>query len=161
MFSLLGSDREFLQFLFEASPSSIVGYAMPFLCFSFAVPSTSRSLLLDDVVCPPFPVCSSSSTWVPFSVARYPGISCTRSNLLPACPFFLSCRGLQFAAHTIFPNSVSSIFGPVHFPFIFMYLLPLSHIMHRYLLVAAHHSVRCFISSIFLSTQIHFLLAVA
>ena len=38
------------KFLFETSPSSIVGYEMLFLCFSSAVPSTSRSLILDNVV---------------------------------------------------------------------------------------------------------------
>ena len=38
------------KFLFETSPSSIVDYEMLFLCFSSAVPSTSRSLLLDNVV---------------------------------------------------------------------------------------------------------------
>ena len=37
-------------FLFDTSPSRIVGYEMYFLCINFAVPSTSRSSLLDDVV---------------------------------------------------------------------------------------------------------------
>ena len=39
-----------IKFLFETSPPRIVGYEMLFLSFSFAVPSTSRSPLLDDVV---------------------------------------------------------------------------------------------------------------
>ena len=36
--------------LFDTSPPRIVGYKMLFLCVGFAVPSTTRSLLLDDVV---------------------------------------------------------------------------------------------------------------
>ena len=38
------------QFLFETSPPRIMGHEMLFLCISFAVPSTTRSPLLDDVV---------------------------------------------------------------------------------------------------------------
>ena len=45
--------------------------------------------------------------------------------------------------------------GPVHFPRI-MYLMLLPHLIHRYLLARAHHSVRCFISSLFLSTKVHY-----
>ena len=52
-------------------------------------------------------------------------------------------------------------FGPVHFPGIFMCLLPLPHLIHRYLSASAQHSVRCFVSSLFLSTKIHFSLGFA
>ena len=37
-----------------------------------------------------------------------------------------------------------------------MYLLLLPHLIHRYLSASAHRSVRCFIPSLFLSTNIHF-----
>ena len=54
----------------------------------------------------------------------------------------------------------SEIFGknfcPVHFPGIFMYLLPLAHLMHGYLSASADHSVRCFIPLLLLSTKLHF-----
>ena len=50
MLSLAGSEREALKNIFDTSPPRIVGYKMLLLCFSFAVPSTSRSLLLNDVV---------------------------------------------------------------------------------------------------------------
>ena len=33
---------------------------------------------------------------------------------------------------------------------------PLPELVHRYLLASAHHSVRCFVSSLVLSTKIHF-----
>ena len=38
------------NFLFETSPPRIVGYEMLFLCISFVVPNTTRSLFLNDVV---------------------------------------------------------------------------------------------------------------
>ena len=44
----------------------------------------------------------------------------------------------------------------IHVPCIFMYLLPLPHLIYRYLLASVHHSVRCFVSSCFLSMKIHF-----
>ena len=60
---------------------------------------------------------------------------------------------------TLSPFFFSKIFDkyfvPVHFPGIFMYLLPLRHFMHRYFSAAAHHSVRCFVSSFFWSTEIN------
>ena len=39
-----------IKFLFETSFPRIVGYEMLFPCLSFAMPSTTRSPLLDDVV---------------------------------------------------------------------------------------------------------------
>ena len=48
---------------------------------------------------------------------------------------------------------LTSASAPAHVPGIFMYLLPLPHLIHRNLLATAHHSVRCFISSLFLSTK--------
>ena len=39
-----------IKILLETSPPRIVGHEMLFLCLSFAVPSTTRSPLLDDVV---------------------------------------------------------------------------------------------------------------
>ena len=39
-----------IKFLFDTSPPRIVGYEVLFLCFSFAVPSTMGSHLLNDVV---------------------------------------------------------------------------------------------------------------
>ena len=37
-----------------------------------------------------------------------------------------------------------------------MYLLPLPHLIHRYLSASAHHSVRCFTASLLLSIKLHF-----
>ena len=71
-----------------------------------------------------------------------PSISCTISELHPA-------YHLPGAAFSIFQNFLTGTLSPVHFPGIFTYLLPLPHLMHRYLLVAAHHSVRCVASSHF------------
>ena len=39
-----------IKILFDTSLPRVVGHEMLFLCFSFAVPSTTRSSLLDDVV---------------------------------------------------------------------------------------------------------------
>ena len=39
-----------IKILFDTSPPRIVGTEMPFLCLSFAVPSTTRSPLFNDVV---------------------------------------------------------------------------------------------------------------
>ena len=39
-----------MKILFDTSLPRVVGYEMFFLCLSFAVPSTTRSSLLDDVV---------------------------------------------------------------------------------------------------------------
>ena len=52
-----------------------------------------------------------------------------------------------------FPKHFDKYFGPVHFPLIRMYLLPLPHLIHRYLLASVHNCVRCFVSSFFLSTK--------
>ena len=38
------------KFLFDTSPRRVVGHEMLFLCLNFAVPSTTKSLLFDDVV---------------------------------------------------------------------------------------------------------------
>ena len=79
---------------------------------------------------------------VPFSVSHdTESIFCTRSRLLPVCPFFLPYRVKHF--------------GPVYVPFIFMYLLPFAHLMHRYLLAFADHSVRCPVSCPFFSTKLN------
>ena len=47
---LLEMDLEFHHILFDTSLSRVVGQEMLFLCFSFAVPNTTRSLVSDDVV---------------------------------------------------------------------------------------------------------------
>ena len=39
-----------IKILFDTSLSLVVGHEMLFLCLSFAVPSTTKSPLLDDVV---------------------------------------------------------------------------------------------------------------
>ena len=39
-----------IKFLFDTSPPRIVGQEMLLLCLSFAVPSTTKSHLFDDVV---------------------------------------------------------------------------------------------------------------
>ena len=72
------------------------------------------------------------------------GASSFQSTLLtksfpPKCFFpqpFSSCLG-----------SSRSHFGPSHVPCIFMGLLLLPHLIQRYLIAAAHHSVRCFFAS--------------
>ena len=46
--------------------------------------------------------------------------------------------------------------GPVQLPVIFTSLLLLPHLMHRYLSASPHHSVRCFVFSLFFSTKTHF-----
>ena len=52
-------------------------------------------------------ICATSI--LPFSVVRNPSIFCTKSTLLPACPFFLPYRVLPCVAFTIFPNSLPSM----------------------------------------------------
>ena len=59
------------------------------------------------LLCQLAPACSSSKKLVPFSVSRSPGILCTRSTLLPACPFFLPHLGLPHVAFTIFQKSLT------------------------------------------------------
>ena len=80
---------------------------------------------------------------------------CTKSELHLACPFFLPYRVLQMSLSS-FSQVFDKYFGPMHVPCIFMYLLPHPHLMHRYLLASAHHSVRCFVFFSFSSTKIHF-----
>ena len=55
-----------------------------------------------------------------------------------------------------FPYIFDKNFGPSHLPGIFMCLLPFPHLIHRYLFVSSHHSDRCFILSLLLSTKLHF-----
>ena len=98
----------------------------------------------------------NASISVPFFVAHYHSISCTTSEPLPACPFFSPYHVPHMRRFYHLPILFAKYFGPVHFPCIFMYLLLLPHLMHRYLLVAAYHSIRCFVPSHFLSTNIHF-----
>ena len=57
-----------------------------------------------------------------------------------------------YCADQVVTSQLTLFFCSVHFPGIFMYLLLFPHLMHRYLLVSAHHSVRCFVASFF---QIH------
>ena len=47
---LVGTIVNSIKILFDTSLPRVVGHEMLFLCLSFAVPSTTSSLLLDDVV---------------------------------------------------------------------------------------------------------------
>ena len=53
------------------------------------------------------------------------------------------------------PRFFDNKFGPLRFPGIFIYLLLIPHLMHRYFVASTQHSVRCFVSSLFFSTKIH------
>ena len=88
------------------------------------------------LLCPLATACSSSSMLVPFSVSHTQGIFCTRSRPPAAYPLFLPNRDLQSDALLHFPKFSDKYFGPLHFLGIFMYLLPLPHLMHRYLLAS-------------------------
>ena len=54
-------------------------------------------------------------------------------------------------------NSIPINLGPCHFPGNFTFLLLLPHLMQQSLVVVAHHSVRCFLDSTFLSRRPTFL----
>ena len=77
-------------------------------------------------------------------------LSAPNQNLSLVYPLFSLCHVLPCVAFRIFPFFVTHI----SVPYIF-----LASSLHRYLLVTAHHSVRCFASSLFLSMKFHFLLA--
>ena len=92
---------------------------------------------------------SSSSVLVSFFVAHSQiKVSPRLSTLLPmSCP--------PKCDVPIFPSPVNH-FGPTHVPSIFKCLLLFQHLIHQYLFAVTHHSVRCFASSLFLATKIHF-----
>ena len=94
---------------------------------------------------------SSSSISVPVSASCNPSISCTKSGSPLVYQLFLPNHDLPGDVCPIIPF-FDKHFGPKHFPGIFMYLLPLPHLMHRYLLASARHAVRCFVLSLLLST---------
>ena len=60
-----------------------------------------------------------------------------------------------------FSNIFRQVFWSCVFPGIFMYLLPLPHLIHRYFSASVHHSIRCSVSSLFLSTKINFFIWLA
>ena len=105
------------------------------------------------------PTCSDLQQFMQFRSHSLPrvdlSILCTRSGSPPVCPFFLPNHDLPEWRLHYFPRFFYKYFGPVHFPVIFIYLLSLPHLVHRYLLASAHHSVRCFVSSLFWSTKVH------
>ena len=144
----------------------LLSFNFPVVCLLWQEPCRPRepeylSTICSALLCTLAPTCSSSSIWVAFRASHSPSISCTRSEFHPAFPFFLPNRDLLDVAFSIFPKSSYKYIGPVHFPGIFMYLLPVPHLIHRYFSASAHHSVRCFVSSLSLSTKINFLLALA
>ena len=54
------------------------------------------------------PACNNSSILVTFSVSQSPSIFRTKSELHPACPFFLPYRGLPNVAFPIFAKLLTS-----------------------------------------------------
>ena len=109
-------------------------------------------------LCPVAASCSSSSIWVIFSVSHKPE---HLLHQIRTSPRLSTCLTKSCPPHTpsisvtIFPTFSEKNFVPVHFPGIFKYCLLLPHLMYRYLLASPHHSVRCFVSSLFLSTKIN------
>ena len=96
------------------------------------------------LLCPLSQSSSGSSVSVPFFVARNQRFFCTRTKLLPAYPVFSD-----------FSNSLPSI------SVLYIFLSSsctycLTHLMLRHLLAVAHHSVWCFVTSLFLSTPLSF-----
>ena len=86
-----------------------------------------------------------------------------RTFSAPDQNFSLSVQSNQIMTSkvTLSPFSIflDKCFGPVHVPGIFMYLLPLPHLTHRYFSASAHHSDRCFVSSFFSGEKTTFLSA--
>ena len=75
---------------------------------------------------------------------------CTNSEPHPACQFFLPYLVLPSVAFTI-SHFFDKYSGPLPVPCISMYVLPLPHLILRYMLASAHH-----ISSIFLFSSSFF-----
>ena len=84
------------KFLFETSPPCIVGYEVLFLCFSFVVPSTSRSTLLDDAVLDCENVQSPVVKMLPgFTFNQEMSTSAIDYSLIPTMNAFLSIALLE------------------------------------------------------------------
>ena len=110
------------------------------------------------LLCPLGPACSSSSIWVPYSASHGPSIHCTISKFYPAYLFFLPNRELpKRAAFSIFPKFPDKYLRLlcIYMASSCTYILLQSHTSET-CSASAHHSVRCFVSSLFLSTKVHF-----
>ena len=68
----------------------------------------------------------------------------------------LSIMTSQMSSCPLLPCVFVKNFGPALFPGIFMYLLPLPHLIHRYLSAFARHSVRFSTFSLFFSTKTNY-----
>ena len=126
-----------LLFFFLQSSRSLPTWQGPCHLQESGFVSTTCRILL----CPLSPACSSSSIWVRFSVSHSPSIFCT-----------------SLPVHSSY-NIVFSQMSLSHFSKFFAVTsctLPFPHLKHLFLLVFAHHSVRYFVTSLFLSTEILF-----
>ena len=98
---------------------------------------------------------NSSSILVPFSVSHMPIIFCTKSILHPTCPLFSPNHDLPNLAFSIFPKILTNTLARAlsfHFHVLDASFTPQTSI----LVGSAHHSVRCFVSSLFWSTTVNF-----
>ena len=105
--------------------------------------------------CPSVPAYSNSPALVPFFCLAYPEHFLHQINTSPCLSILLNQLWPPWWRTLRFPKLVDKKFCPIHLPGIFMYLLPLPHLIHRYMSASAHHSVRCFIPSLFLSMNIN------
>ena len=148
-------------------------FCIPFwLCSCFVLQSSSFlplwqapcRLRESEFVSTPCHALSCSLVWpaavhqflVPFFASQNPSMFLHHIRTSPCLSILLT---IPWPPRCRFHHSLAIFdryFGPVHVPCIFMHLLSLPHLIHRYLLASTHHSVRCFVSSLFWSTKIRF-----
>ena len=138
----------FVTLLF--SPSPLPYFSISVRHFSFFLLGDYFLAFARALSCPSFLARDGSSASVPDGSAHDLDTFCTTPRSRHLGPLFLPCHVLPDALFFIFskcgwcpPNHLL----PSHFPGIFMFLLFLPHLVQRYLLVAAHHSIRCFLAS--------------
>ena len=143
-----------LQFQMGFCPSQNIFFASSIIVFLTPVLGQDTefvSTCFHSLLFPLAPACNNSPIWVLFFVAHNQSISCTRIRTSPCLSNLLtiSCPPTCHFLHL--PKFFAMYFGPVYSPCIIMYLLPLPHLTHPYLLDTARHSIRCFVPSLFFS----------